>query len=363
MIINLLNSGLQALSEYLSAHVLTCLIPAFFIAGAIAVFISQASVLKYFGAKANKFLAYGVASVSGAILAVCSCTILPLFAGIRQRGAGLGPAVTFLYAGPAINILAIIYSARLLGMDIGIARALGAVVFSLLIGIIMSSLFKEEKNNSQEVILPEDEANVPLWKTGSFFLLLIVFLIAAASIGLVITMESAGQGRGSLNFSGSILPGILSLVTLIPILILTFRWYKPDERSQWMAETWWLLKKIVPLLLAGVFIAGMVKILLPETVVTRWVGGNSLTNNLLASVFGALMYFSTLTEVPIVKSLMELGMGKGPALTLLLAGPSLSLPNMIVIGRIMGLSKTLVYILLVIIMSTFSGFIFGMIAK
>ena len=362
MIINLLNSGLQALSEYLSAHVLTCLIPAFFIAGAIAVFISQASVLKYFGAKANKFLAYGVASVSGAILAVCSCTILPLFAGIRQRGAGLGPAVTFLYAGPAINILAIIYSARLLGVDIGIARALGAVVFSLLIGIIMSSIFKEELSNSSDIIIPEDESNAPLWKTGLFFLLLIVFLITSASIGLVITMELVAQGRGSMVLNGSLVAAILSLVTLTALIILTFRWYSADERSQWMTETWWLLKKIVPLLLAGVFIAGVVKTLLPESVVTRWVGGNSLTSNLLASVFGALMYFSTLTEVPIVKSLMQLGMGKGPALTLLLAGPSLSLPNMIVIGRIMGLSKTLVYILLVIIMSTLSGFIFGLIA-
>ena len=362
MIAELFRSGVEALAEYLSAHVLTCLIPAFFIAGAIAVFISQASVMKYFGARANKWLSYGVASVSGTVLAVCSCTILPLFAGIRQRGAGLGPAVTFLYAGPAINVLAIIYSARLLGMDIGIARAVGAVVFSIVTGLLMAAIFKNDENGGKEagdIILPEDDAGVPIWKNLTFFVTLVILLVSAASIGLVIGYQALEAGKGTIFFSGVIFPAVLTVLLIAAVLFMTFRWHSAEERVQWMEETWWLLKKIIPVLLAGVFIAGIVKVLLPEAVVQKWVGGNSIANNLLASVFGALMYFSTLTEVPIVKALTELGMGKGPALTLLLAGPSLSLPNMIVIGKVMGVKKTAVYVVIVIVMSTLTGLMFG----
>jgi len=361
--LNYLNSGLEALTEYLSAHVLTCLIPAFFIAGAIAVFISQTSVIKYFGAKANKVLAYSVASVSGAILAVCSCTILPLFAGIRQRGAGLGPAVTFLYSGPAINVLAIIYSARLLGMDIGVARAIGAIIFSVIIGLIMASLFRREEekihNNSGGLVLPQDEKKHPLWKVSTFFTVMVVFLISASSISLVIGFQKAGVNEALVTLSGKIFPAVMALVFLAVTILLAIKWYTCAETADWMRETWKLVWKIVPILLAGVFIAGIIKVLLPESVVQRWVGGNSIGNNLLASVFGALMYFSTLTEVPIVKALMDLGMGRGPALTLLLAGPSLSLPNMIVIGRVMGIKRTAVYVLIVIVMSTIAGMIFG----
>ncbi|MBL7190564.1 permease, partial [bacterium] len=348
--------GIEALSEYLSAHVLTCLIPAFFIAGAIAVFVSQTAVMKYFGAKANKVLAYGTASVSGAVLAVCSCTILPLFASIRQRGAGLGPAIAFLYSGPAINVLAIVYSARLLGMDLGIARAVGAISFSIIIGLLMAVIFKkqEEKlyNNDSELIIPEDEKRHPLWKVSLYFGVMATLLVTASSIGLMINLIIAGEGTAQLIFSGKAVFALISLVFLILTVWLSFLWYSGEERTLWMRETWKLIWKIVPVLLAGVFIAGVIKELLPQSVVQKWVGGNSLGNNLLASVFGALMYFSTLTEVPIVKTLMDLGMGKGPALTLLLAGPSLSLPNMIVISRVMGIKRTGVYIIIVIIMST-----------
>lgn len=357
------NSGWQALTEYLSAHVLSCLVPAFFIAGAIAVFVSQAAVVKYFGARAKKTLAYAVASVSGAILAVCSCTILPLFAGIRQRGAGLGPAVTFLYSGPAINVLAIIYSAQLLGLDIGLARGVGAIGFSILIGLVMAALFRrqEEKlhQNDGDLVLADDQRRHPLRQVIPYFAAMVLFLVSASSIGLVIKLNLAGGGLGMLTFSGRWLPAVLAAMFLIITLVMVVRWYSGSEVADWMRETWKLAWKIAPILLVGVFVAGIAKTLLPEATVKAWVGGNSIWNNLLASVFGALMYFSTLTEVPIVKALLDLGMGKGPALTLLLAGPSLSLPNMIVIGRVMGFARTAAYVLIVVILSTVGGLIFG----
>jgi len=362
MIVDLINSGVRALSEYLSAHVLTCLIPAFFIAGAIAVFVSQAAVMKYFGAKANKWLAYTVASFSGAILAVCSCTILPLFAGIRQRGAGLGPAIAFLYSGPAINVLAIVYSAKLLGMDLGVARAVGAISFAYIVGFIVAFVFRKEEEKLHEgdgdFALPEERKH-PLWKVTIYFAVMVILLVAASSIGLVIELINNGAGKGVVSFSGKMVPAVITLLFLTATVWLSMVWYDREERTAWMKETGKLVWKILPILLAGVFAAGIIKELLPQSVVQKWVGGNSLGNNLLASVFGALMYFSTLTEVPIVKALMDLGMGKGPALTLLLAGPSLSLPNMIVISRVMGVKRTGVYAVTVIVMSAITGMVFG----
>jgi hypothetical protein len=335
-----LNSGISALLEYLSAHVLTCLIPAFFIAGAIAVFVSQAAVMKYFGAQAKKVLAYGVASVSGTILAVCSCTILPLFAGIHKRGAGLGPAIAFLYSGPAINVLAIVYTARLLGFDLGLARAIGAIFFSIIIGLIMAFIWRKEESekekNASELILPESEKPKHEGITILYFAVLVGILLFGAAKKWLVT-------------------GIL----LVILLLILYRWFKKDELKNWMYQTWDLGKKIFPILLIGVFIAGMMKVLLPQQLVEHLVGGNGLGANFIASVFGAFMYFSTLTEVPIIKALMDLGMGKGPALALLLAGPALSLPNMIVIAGIMGIKKTAVYVFLVVIMATITGMAFG----
>jgi uncharacterized protein len=337
-----IRSGWYALLEYLSAHVLTCLVPAFFIAGAIAVFVSKGAILKYFGPKAKKWLSYSVASVSGAILAVCSCTILPLFAGIRKRGAGLGPAIAFLYSGPAINILAVVYTARLLGYDLGIARAIGAIIFSIVIGLIMSVIWiKEERKKlegNQELFKTYDGSayQKPKYISIIFFISLLAILIFGAAKMWI--------------YGGA------ALAVLIAILIIG---YRKAELKDWMKETGKLAWQIFPILLAGVFIAGIIKYFLPQSVVETWLGGNGIRSNFVASVFGALMYFSTLTEVPIVKALMELGMGKGPALTLLLAGPSLSLPNMIVIGRIMGAKKTLSYVALVVIMATFAGMAFG----
>jgi hypothetical protein len=338
-----LNSGIQALIEYLSAHVLTCLVPAFFIAGAIAVFVSQAGVMRYFGAKTNKFLAYSVASVSGTILAVCSCTILPLFAGIHKRGAGLGPAIAFLYSGPAINILAIVYTARLLGYDLGIARAIGAISFSIIIGLIMAFIwrkeeFKKANNNPGELVLPQvEEKERPQLITLLYFVILVGILIFGAAKKWIVTA-----------------------ILLLALGIVLYFFFKKEELKNWMEQTWDLGKKIFPILLVGVFAAGMLKAILPQKLVEGLVGGNSLLANLIASVFGAFMYFSTLTEVPIIKAFTELGMGKGPALALLLAGPALSLPSMIVIIGIMGWKKALTYILLVIIMATITGMLFGL---
>jgi uncharacterized protein len=342
-VLTLLLSGWNTLLDYLSLHVLTCLIPALFIAGAISVFVSQASVLKYFGPKANKFVAYGVGAVSGTILAVCSCTVLPLFSGIYVAGAGLGPAIAFLYSGPAINILAITYSARLLGWDIGLARVIGAVFFSVVIGLIMAYVFRKEeraKSDGRFDTLSDAGQGKPWWQDLIFFAVLVGILLAASSKEWIILA-----------------------VLLVALVIVMWRWYTRDEFKLWMKETWRFLLMIVPWLLIGVFIAGILKAIIPESAVVAVVGGNTIVGNFVASLFGALMYFATLTEVPIVKAFLDMGMGKGPALALLLAGPALSLPSMLALGKIMGWKKTLVYCSLVVVMATITGYIFGIIVQ
>jgi len=339
----LLQGGWNALLEYLSAHVLTCLIPAFFIAGAIAIFISQGAVLKYFGPKANKLLSYSIASVSGTILAVCSCTVLPLFGGIYKRGAGIGPAVAFLYSGPAINVLAIVYTARILGYDLGLARAIGAIIFAAGIGLIMALIYhKEESAKSSAAFdaLTADPDAKKWWQQIVFFAILVGILVFAASKNWIVT-------------------GIL----LAALLLILWRWFKRGEIGMWMKETLRFIRLIVPWLLGGVFVAGIITTFVPQDVVTNWVGGNSLFANFIASFLGALMYFATLTEVPIISAFMDLGMGKGPTLALLLAGPALSLPNMLVIRSIMGTKKTITYIALVVVFATITGYIFGLITQ
>jgi len=339
----LLQGGWDALLEYLSAHVLTCLVPAFFIAGAIAIFISQGAVLRYFGPKAKKLLSYSVASVSGTILAVCSCTVLPLFGGIYKRGAGIGPAVAFLYSGPAINVLAIVYSARILGYDLGAARAIGAIAFAAGIGIIMSLIYRKEESLKDSAVfdaLLDNPEGKKWWQQVIYFAVLVGILIFAASKNWIVT---------------GILLGVLGL--------LLWRWFTKGEIGMWMKEALRFVRLIVPWLLAGVFVAGIITTFVPQDAVTSWVGGNSLLANFIASFAGALMYFATLTEVPIIKAFMDLGMGKGPVLALLLAGPALSLPNMLVIRSIMGTKKTLTYIALVVIFATITGYIFGLITQ
>ena len=343
VLISILQGGLDALLEYLSAHVLTCLIPAFFIAGAIAVFVSQPAVLKYFGPQAKKVLSYSVASISGTILAVCSCTVLPLFGGIYKSGAGLGPAIAFLYSGPAINVLAIVYSARLLGYDLGAARAIGAIAFATGIGFIMAFIYRKEETQKDAqafATLVADPEGKSLWQQVIFFGSMVGILVFAASKNWIAT-------------------GILLAV----LAVILWRWFRKAEIAQWMKETLHFVRLIVPWLLGGVFVAGIITTFVPENVVTSYVGGNSLLASFIASFLGALMYFATLTEVPIIRAFMDLGMGKGPALALLLAGPALSLPNMLVLRSIIGTKKTLTYIALVVVMATITGYIFGLIIQ
>ena len=352
--------ALLMLQEYAREHVLFCLIPAFFIAGAISIFISKEAVIRYFGAGAKKIVSYSVASVSGSILAVCSCTILPMFAGIYSRGAGIGPATAFLYAGPAINVLAIILTARVLGSELGIARAVGAIAFSVIIGLLMSLFFKDKQNTDEDLVsaAPATGKSRSLGKSGLFILVLILVLIFAA-------WAKPKEAVGFWNAVYSI-HWLLTGAALAVLLLMLYLWFNKEEIEEWIFSTWMFAKQILPLLFVGVLIAGFLlgrpntdAGIIPSQYVARLVGDNSLWANFFASVAGAFMYFATLTEVPILQGLLGSGMGKGPALALLLAGPAVSLPNMLVIRGIMGMKRTAVFIALVIILSTFVGWIYG----
>lgn len=385
---------------YAQEHIVLCLLPAFWIAGGIAAFVSQASVMRYLGPKAPKPLAYGVGSVSGTILAVCSCTVLPLFAGIYRMGAGLGPATAFLYSGPAINALAIILTAKVLGAQIGLARAVGAIVFSVVIGLVMAFLFrKEEKEKVAAAELPEEDAGRPLWQTASFF---------ATMIGILVFANWGGAGES--GFFGTVYAVKWWLTSALTVLfgLILWRWMKvplnrllitaaavaavavltvghatwafftgvlglvwmtagrEGETGEWFDQTWSYTKQIMPLLLGGVLVAGLLlgrpgnEGLIPAAWVADAVGGNTIGANVFASVAGAFMYFATLTEVPILQGLLGSGMGSGPALALLLAGPALSLPNMLVINSIIGPKKTFAYVTLVVVMATVTGWTYGM---
>jgi len=357
-------SGLEAfmmLQEYAREHVLTCLIPAFFIAGAIAVFVSQASVLKYFGATANKILSYSVASVSGTVLAVCSCTVLPLFAGIYMRGAGIGPATAFLYSGPAINVLAIVLTARILGWQLGLARAVGAVLFAIITGLLMALFFRKEDaaRTAGQIYLPDQEERGRTLTQDALFMLTMVLILVFAAFA----KPAAGES-GIWPFIFAV-KWYITAALLIILGVMLKRWFRKEERLTWVQSTWGFMKQIFPLLAGGVLVAGFLlgrpgyPALIPEHYIQSLVGGNSLWANLFASVAGALMYFATLTEVPILQGLIGSGMGQGPALSLLLAGPALSLPNMLVIGGIMGVKKTFAFCVIIVILSTIAGMIFG----
>ena len=393
--------ALHLVQWYAREHVLLCLVPAFFIAGAIAVFVSQASVMKYLGAKANKVLAYGVASVSGTILAVCSCTVLPLFAGIYRMGAGLGPGTAFLYSGPAINVLAIILTARVLGLELGVARAVGAILFSIVIGLAMHLIFRKEelaKANAQAE-LPEPRVSRPLWQNAIFFAAIvgvlvfanwgksdsttgvwyaihsakwIITTVFAAALGLILVfwIKVSWSKIVLAAIPTAILAALFRHEPMIPFAaaVVGLSWAtstNEGEGSEWFTSSWGFAKQILPLLLGGVLVAGALlgrpgqEGLIPSEWVTKAVGGNSLGANFFASLAGAFMYFATLTEVPILQGLIGSGMGKGPALALLLAGPALSLPNMLVIRSVMGTKKTVVFVLLVVVMATASGIIYG----
>jgi uncharacterized protein len=357
---NALFEALHLVKWYAREHVLLCLVPAFFIAGAISVFVSQASVMRYLGTRAHQVLAYAVASVSGTILAVCSCTVLPLFAGIYRRGAGLGPATAFLYSGPAINVLAIILTARVLGLELGIARAVGAVGFSVVIGLLMHRIFRDEESAkaAAQVALPLPPATRPLWQTATFFALM---------VGILVFANWSGADEGGFWRAVHLVKWPITAALCVGLGVMLPASYKMrrDEAGEWVAATWEMAKQILPLLLIGVFVSGLLlgrpghEGLIPSAWVARAVGGNSVGANLFTSVVAAFMYFATLTEVPILQGLISAGMGKGPALALLLAGPALSLPSMLVLRSIMGTKRTVVYVVLVVVMATLSGLVYG----
>ncbi|MFP4134155.1 MAG: permease [Halothece sp.] len=389
---------------YAQEHVLLCLIPAFFIAGAIAVFLGQDSVMKYLGSKANPLISYGVSSVSGVILAVCSCTVLPLFAGIYRRGAGLGPAITFLYSGPAINVLAIILTAKVLGVQLGVARAIGAIAFSIIIGLGMQFTFRDEADqNNNSAILPEEEESRPLWQNALFFAVLVGILVFAnwaepetttgfwygvytlkwwitGFLGLalaIILVLWFNLNRGKvILITGvtAVLAWQFSEMPLVPFsaAVIGLSWLtstNQGEAGDWFESSWDNGKQILPLLLMGILVAGFLlgrpqeEALIPSEWIVQLVGGNSIFANFFAAIIGAFMYFATLTEVPILQGLIGNGMGQGPALALLLAGPAISLPNLLVIRSLLGTKKTAVFSLLVVICATVSGIIYGAIVS
>jgi len=355
------------LQEYARQHVLLCLVPALFIAGAISNFVSQASVIKYFSGQARKWLSYSVASVSGTILAVCSCTVLPLFAGIYQRGAGLGPAIAFLYSGPAINVLAIILTARVLGWKLGLARALGAVLFSAVIGLIVAYIYRHEERQRTEAVSQRVAEAMRHKEARSGAQTVLYF---AVMLGILV-FANWGKPAQPVGFWNAVfeVKWYITGALLVLLAYMLARWFRRDELSSWLSATWGFARQIIPLLFAGVLAAGFLMGrpgtdagLIPSRWIEAAVGGNSLRANLLASVAGALMYFATLTEVPIVQGLIGSGMGQGPALALLLAGPALSLPSMLVIRSVIGTKKMLTYVAVVVVMATITGMIFGAVA-
>lgn len=353
--------ALAMLHEYAREHVLLCLVPAFFIAGGISVFVRQAAVMRYLGPTASKWVAYPVASVSGTILAVCSCTVLPLFAGIHMRGAGLGPATAFLYSGPAINVLAIILTARVLGMELGIARALGAVVFAVVIGLLMHALFRKDEAARAQAAGRIDSSQKPrrdLWQDALFF---------AAMVGVLVFANWGRPPESEAGFFAAVhgVKWVLAGASLAGLGWMIWRWFDRDELKEWVGSTGTFALQILPLLFGGVLVAGFLlgrpghEGLIPSAWIASLVGGNSLGANLFAAFSGALMYFATLTEVPILQGLTGAGMGKGPALALLLAGPALSLPSMLVIRGVLGTRKTLTYVVLVALLSAVAGWLYG----
>ena len=401
-----IQEAFRLLQWYARNHTLACVVPALFIAGAIITFLSQGSVMRYLGPRSNPVLAYAVASVAGCVLAVCSCSVLPMFAGIYNLGAGLGPATAFLYSGPGINVLAIFLSARVLGFSIGAGRVIGAVVFAVAIGLLMAAVFRRGERAKLQAAMQMPEPEKPhrhIGKTAVFLACMVMFLVFSDwfNPGNVVVKTNDGrqfkavvihetkdmvrvqleQDLGGDKSGDKIelpktdiagmqeqktwvitvhhirwyLAGLMGLL----VAVMAWRWFERDELAEWMRNTWGFAKMLVPLLFGGVFVVGFVSVLLPEKQVAQWVGDNSLTANLVASVIGAFWYFATLTEIPITQALMNLGMHKGPVLALLLAGPALSLPNILVIRKVMGNSRTIVFILLVVVMSTAAGMFFG----
>ena len=407
---NAIMEACYMLQWYARNHTLACVVPAMFIAGAISTFFSKEAVLRHLGPKANKIEAYSVASVSGTVLAVCSCSVLPMFAGIYRVCAGLGPASAFLYSGPAINVMAIFLTARVLGPDLGIARIIGSIVFAIVIGLIMAAVFHKDEQKREVALmqLPDPPPSKrSLWQTAAFLACMIAFLVFSdwanpsrtlmekadgTRMHVAVLLETTTMVRvqieepvGDLKKGVKLVIPISDIVRSVPdtpvgyewaswiyvnrwyfaftflaaTLIMSWRWFDRTEINDWLGQTWGFAKSIIPLLFGGVFVTGFVGALIPESWVASWVGGDSFTANLVASVIGAMWYFATLTEIPILEALIGLGMGRGPALALLLAGPALSLPSIAVIYSVLGLKKTAMFVFLTVIMSAAVGMVFG----
>jgi uncharacterized membrane protein YraQ (UPF0718 family) len=405
-VIDAILEAFKLLQWYARNHTLACVVPALFIAGGITTFLTQAAVMRYLGPSSNKFAAYSVASVAGVVLAVCSCSVLPMFAGIYNLGAGLGPASAFLYSGPAINVLAIFLTARVLGFELGIWRAIGAIIFAVLVGLGMHTLFRgeERKKVAAAAQMPEPPpAARPAWQSALLLAAMIAFLVFSDWFNpgdaivhrtdgsqvrgvvlqemhdeVMVQVQETGQGVRagdritiSKNDIAEIveakswvmdvyhvrwyLAGLMGLA----VVLMSWRWVGHDEFGTWMGNTWDFAKLLVPLLFGGVFVVGFISALLPDKQIAMLVGDNSLTATLIGSAVGALFYFATLTEVPITQALIEHGMAPGPALALLLAGPALSLPNMLVLIKVMGVKKTAAFSLIIVVAATITGLIYG----
>jgi uncharacterized membrane protein YraQ (UPF0718 family) len=347
---DILRGGLNALEDYILAHTLTCLVPAFFIAGAMSALFPKDKILKYLGEKTKAYISYPISVVSGLFLAVCSCTVLPLFAGIRERGAGLGPAVAFLYTAPATNILAILYTGGLLGADLALARIILSVSFASIIGMILSVSFRSEEkkiisNPPTPAItqtLTDGGEKVRSYRFWIFFLILVAILLVGASSLIGWTTKVIGLS-----------------ILIAGLLAIIFFWMPKEDTKSWLLETWSFSRKIIPLLLIGVFVAGILKTVIPEKIITTYVGGNRVSSNLIAVLFGVFMYFPTLVEVPMARTFLDLGMGRGPLLAYLLADPVISLPSILVVSKLIGLKRIFVYVGLITFFCTLAGLIYG----
>ena len=343
MFLDLIFAGLLALKEYIALHVLTCLIPAFLLAGAMVSFISKEAIIKYLGSSSNKLKSFSLASFASFFIAACSCTVIPVASGIYYQGAGIGPAFIFLWVAPAANILAIIYTGSILGAKMVVSRILSAISMAFIVGAVMSFIFRKEETKRAENIT-DTKTNIVAKKD---LILLILILITLLSPNYLIQ-------KGPYLYKI-----ILWLVASVIMFIYAFKVKPIGEIKRWLKETWWFVRIIFPLLLLGVFIVGVIGKLLPQEVIQKWLGGSGVRASFLATVLGQIMYFATMTEAPFVDTMMKLGMGKGPALALLLSGPGMSLPNMLAIAKVFGIKKAGVYILLVMLLGTFVGWFFG----
>ena len=345
MLTELMYAGMDAIKEYVALHVITCLIPAFLLAGAMITFISRDTVIRYMGFEAKKSVAFPLAAISGIFLAVCSCTVIPIAAGIYRRGGSIGPAFILLWTAPATNLLALIYTGAILGMDVAAVRVVAAVSTAFIVGLVMMYAFAgEEKERSSAKDHSVQQGRIMGREDIVILILLLLTLLLPNYLGV----------------GGPYLHKVaIFLVALGVTLAYVYSKKETDEIKEWLHETWWFVRLIFPMLMVGVFIVGIIGAILPEDWITNYLGGSGISPTFLASLIGAVSYFATLTEAPFVHTLMELGMGKGPALALLLAGPGLSLPNMVVITRVFGFKKAAIYITITVILATIAGFVAG----